>query len=213
MKSTKKTVKLLIAAIMMALVLACACGCGADQSDTADTITYNDSEYCLLEFEPRVFTYYPNTDETYEEDVMYEMAGEAGMMVYYCGDLYCSEDQLTAAEEYYADDANYDWYITVENDESEQTSSIELTDEEIAYIEDIESLEQDASIFVDEIEAFGTLTKVSKDEAVCAIINLAHYDGSWYWRSGIIDESEEADGTWPEYVQLLPETLCAKIEM
>ena len=36
--------------------------------------------------------------------------------------------------------------------------------------------------------------------------------GGWNGKSEIIDESRENDGTWPEYIQPLPETLDRKIK-
>lgn len=46
---------------------------------------------------------------------------------------------------------------------------------------------------------------------VSGVTELAYYDGSWYWRSEIIDENREKDGTWPEYIHKLPDSLSNKI--
>lgn len=84
--------------------------------------------------------------------------------------------------------------------------------EELICLYEIEEQDKDPAIFFEEIEDFAKLTKTSKDGIVSGVTELAYYDGSWYWRSEIIDESREKDGTWPEYVQKLPDSLSTKIE-
>ena len=59
---------------------------------------------------------------------------------------------------------------------------------------------------------FGSIAKISKDSVVRGTLSIAKYDGNWYWKSEVIDESREKDGTWPEYVQPLPESLNEKIK-
>ena len=81
----------------------------------------------------------------------------------------------------------------------------------MAFFNSVENLPKEKAIFFEEIEEFATLTKTSKDGMVSGLTELAYYEGSWYWRSEIIDESREKDGTWPEYVQELPESLSEKI--
>ena len=50
--------------------------------------------------------------------------------------------------------------------------------------------------------------KTSKDKTISAIICLAYYNDSWYYRTEIIDINKEDD---PEYIIKLPETLNKKI--
>ena len=52
----------------------------------------------------------------------------------------------------------------------------------------------------------GTLKKVSKDGFISAIICLANYNDSWYYRTEIMNEKDE------EYIIVLPETLNKKID-
>ena len=64
----------------------------------------------------------------------------------------------------------------------------------------------------EEFDTFGSLIKISKDGVVRGTLSIAEFDGDWYWKSEIIDESRENDGMWPEYIQLLPESLSKKIK-
>jgi len=76
----------------------------------------------------------------------------------------------------------------------------------------VEEQERELAVFFEEFEKLGSVFKISKDGVVRGTISIGKYEGQWYWRSEVIDESREKDGTWPEYVQALPETLSSKIE-
>ena len=101
--------------------------------------------------------------------------------------------------------------ISGEDVEDERTYPITITEEELSYIYSMEDMEKKKSIFYDEIEIFGSLSKISKDGIIIGITETAYCDGSWYWRSEVIDESREKYGTWAEYVQKLPDSLNEKI--
>ena len=88
---------------------------------------------------------------------------------------------------------------------------IDITDAELEQVYDIENQERDLALFFEDFEEQGSLFKISKDGVVRGTISLCKYKGAWYWKSEVIDESVERDGTWPEYVQPLPQSLSSKI--
>ncbi len=176
-----------------------------------DTVNYKGEDYYFVNFPQTLFYCFYNANEYYEEDVTYPVESDAFHMVQVGGDLYCTKADLPAAESYYSDDANYAWSVTVETDDIEKTYPLQITDEELKYVYGIENTKTDVTLFVDEIEAFGTLMKTSNDGIVKGVTELAFYDGDWYWRSERIDENAEKDGTWPEYVYKLPKSLSDKI--
>ena len=57
------------------------------------------------------------------------------------------------------------------------------------------------------------LKKTSVDGFICGSTSLAFYEDAWYWRSEIIDENQEKDGTWPEYVYPMPESFQEKVKL
>ena len=76
----------------------------------------------------------------------------------------------------------------------------------------LEEMERTTSLFWEEFESQGSLIKISKDGIVRGTISIIKFDGCWYWKSEVIDESREKDGDWPEYVQPLPKTFNNKIK-
>ncbi len=206
----KKTVVIASVAIFLVLVMAWII---FTDKPAEGNIKYEGEVYEPIDFNADIFYYCYNGDEYFEEDIKYPITGADWKMVYDSGDLFCIRDWADEANEYYADDENYDWFVTItdENDEQEKTYPLDISAEELSYLYGVEDMEKEKSLFFDEIEAFGTLQKVSKDGMVQGITELAYSEGRWYWRSEIIDESREKDGTWPEYVQELPETLRGKL--
>lgn len=178
-----------------------------------DIIKYEGEKYSPVEFGRDIFMYYCNEsgEEYPEEGEIYRVNGSAYDMILCEGDVYCVKDQVEEAISYYADDANYTWSVVIDSDDTTTEYPIDVTADEMAYLNSIENQPQEVAIFFEEIEKFATLTKTSKDGIISGVTELAYYDGSWYWRSEIIDESREKDGTWPEYVHKLPETLSEKI--
>lgn len=82
---------------------------------------------------------------------------------------------------------------------------------ELEGIYNIESRDRDLAVFFDQFEKHGSVFKISEDGVVRGSISVAKYNGIWYWKSEVIDESQECDGTWPEYIQPLPASLNEKI--
>lgn len=178
-----------------------------------DTLEYEGEKYVLLEYPASVFYYDYQYDDSGEFEVegIYPFKGTQWDMVWVEGDVYCIKDQAKEAAAYYGNDANYEWFVVIDEEDEEVTYPLRLTTEEIESLYAIEEAERDNSIFFEEIETFGSIIKVSKDGFIKAGIGLAQYDGSWYWRTETINEDKEQDGAWAEYICELPETVIEKI--
>ena len=125
-----------------------------------------------------------------------------------------SRRTLAEANAFYADDENYVWYLLIDYDVEDKEGysvDIELTADELAYVYNIEDKEKNLAVFFDELEKTASVFKISNDGVVRGTLSIGKYKGEWYWRSELIDESRESDGTWPEYIQPLPESLSDKI--
>lgn len=191
-------------------------GCNQQTSETIDTTQYEGTEYAYLEYPSNVFYYDYNgkdSDKFEEVDGIYPIESPQWNMIWNGGDLYCDKRSVEEAVSYYASDENYDWYVVIDTEDEELSYPVNVTDEELSVIYSLEEMEKDVSVFWEEFEAQGSLVKISKDGMVRGILSIAKYNGNWYWKSEIIDESREEDGTWPEYVQSLPESLNNKIIM
>lgn len=210
MKSNKKIKLALGTAVILIFGIGLACGVLFTRP-MDDVVKYEGEVYDSMTFSRDIFYYDCNVEGNYEEDIKYPIEGAAWKMVYCNGDMFCISDELDDAETYYADDANYDWYAVIDTEDDTQTYPIVVTEEEMAYLNSIENMPEDTAIFFEEIEQMATLSKVSKDGIIKGVTELAYYEGSWYWRSEIIDESREEDGTWPEYVYKLPESMTESI--
>ena len=202
-KVTKKE-KIAIVVGMIAWFLICAFTGVLKGSD--DSLRYDNGNYVAMTFKPDVFHYdFCGTDDYIEEDETYPIEGGTFKMVYRDGDLYCLRNQEREAITYYADDANYHWQlITMKGDDEAAPVDITLSEEDLKAIYTVEEQEKDLTLFFDEIEVQGTLRKISNDGIVVGTTELAYYQGRWYWRSEMIDDSETRDDTWPEYVYPLP---------
>ena len=192
-------------------------GCNQQDTGDLDTVKYEEKEYVFIEYPMNEFYYDYNgsSHDNFEEvDGIYPVDSSKWDMIWNGGDLYCAKDYAKEANRYYADDENYDCYIVIDTeDEGEENAYlVNLTEEELDSIYDLEEKEKTTSAFWEEFEAFGSIIKISKDGMVRGTISIAKFSGNWYWKSEIIDESREEDGTWPEYIQPLPETLDSKIK-
>lgn len=199
------------------LIMSCVLftGCSQQKSDDQDIVKYEGNKYVLLEYPANEFyyDYNGNSHDNFEEvDGIYPVDSSLWNMIWNGGDLYCAKDKADEAESYYADDVNYDWYIVIDTEEEECFYPVDITDSERESMYSFEEMERKTSVFMEEFEAHGSIVKISKDGIVRGTISIARYDGNWYWKSEIIDESREEDGTWPEYVQPLPETLNRKVK-
>ncbi len=192
-------------------------GCDRPAADISDTVTYKGGEYVFLEYPMNIFCYYYNgssNDHFEEVDGIYPVDSPMWDMIWNGGDLYCAKDSAAEATGYYADDENYNWYIVIDNeaDDTVNYHPAELTENELNAVYSLEDKEKTVSAFWEEFEAFGSIIKISKDGMVRGTISIAKFDGSWYWKSEIINEDRVSDGTWAEFIQPLPETLDSRIK-
>lgn len=190
-------------------------GCDKQIVNTSDIVEYEGEDYVFLEYPANVFyyDYNGNSNDNFEEvDGIYPVESPKWDMIWNGGDLYCVKACVDEASSYYADDNNYDWYVVLDTEDEEISCPVNITDEELNVIYGLEEMKKDVSVFWEEFEAQGSLVKISKDGMVRGTLSIAKYDGKWYWKSELVDESREEDGTWPEYVQLLPETFNGKIK-
>ena len=123
--------------------------------------------------------------------------------------MFVYEKEIKKATKYYKDDNNYEWSVIIEENEIEDEFDIIISDDELKYLYNIESINKEETMLFEEIEKFGTIKKVSKDKTLYAIICLAKFNGNWYYRTGTIDINEE---NVPEYIIKLPESLNNKIK-
>lgn len=187
-------------------------GLTACQSDV-EAITYENEKYVLLEYNQDILYYeFRNMNEQYfEVEEISPIEESKWDMIWVEGDLYVKEADAKAAQEYYSDESNYEWYVTVEDEAGDKTYPVVLSDDDISYLYAMESLEKEISFYYEEIEAFGTLGKRSKDQMIDARTSMVRCQGTWYWNTETIDESKEKDGEYPEFVQELPEALTKQI--
>ncbi len=180
-------------------------------NNDTDTVKYEGEKYSVLGYPADIFMYDLADGVECEEDETVPLDGSWWRMVYNNGDVYCHTDDFNDANAYYNNHENYDWYVNVEYEDREKMYPINPSVEDFEYIYRMEDINKETSIFFEEIEMQGSLIKVSKDGFIKGITGLALYDGSWYWRTEIIDESREMDGDWPEYVIPLPEAVNNEI--
>ena len=191
--------------------------CGEHSSNYAYTVRYEGKEYVALEFPANIFYYDYNGnshDNFSEVDGRYPIDSPKWDMIWNGGDLYCIKSSADEAKAYYADDKNYVWYVLIDSDEEDnEINSCPITVDaaELEVIYNIESRDRDLAAFFDQFEKHGSVFKISKDGVVRGTISVVKYNGIWYWKSEVIDESQELDGTWPEYIQPLPASLSEKI--
>lgn len=203
--------------VLLILGIVALAGCGNKADDSIYTTNYDGQEYAALEYPVNIFYYDYNGnshDNFAEVDGKYPIDSPLWDMIWNAGDLYCISDRAEEAKEYYANDENYVWYVLIDTDEEDNeinSCPIDITAAELEQVYDIENQERDLALFFEDFEEQGSLFKISKDGVVRGTISLCKYKGAWYWKSEVIDESVERDGTWPEYVQPLPQSLSSKI--
>lgn len=181
-----------------------------EENITPDSLTFQGNTYVLLEYNQDIFYYDRNADTYLEEEMIHELPHEKWDFIYYEGDLFVLDSMAEEANAYYKDDMNYTWSIEVDSEDMEEVSKypLSISTEDLAAIYNFENEEKKDTLSFEDIEIFGTLKKTSLDGFIYGSTSLAFYEGVWYWRSEIIDESAEG---WPEYVYKLPDTLNKQI--
>ena len=180
----------------------------SNNNDYVDTISYKGKTYIYLEYNMDIFYYDFNSNNYYEEDIIHPIKHKKWDMVYFNGDLFVYEKEAEEAKKYYSKDNNYEWFIDIDIDDYEYSYPIIISQEELNYLYDMDNMKKNQTILFEDIEMFGTLKKISKDQTISSILSLARYNNYWYWKTEIIDDTKEA---YYEYVIKLPKTLNTKI--
>ena len=175
------------------------------QESFKDTISYKGKTYVNLEYNMDIFTYGFNSNEYYEEDIIHPIKHKKWDAVYFDGDLYILDKQVKEAKKYYKDDNNYEWFIVFDINDEEIKKSISISKEELKYLYDIENKSRKETMKFDDIKGFASIKKISKDNTVYALISLANYKDSWYYKTEVMNDNDE------EYIIDLPESLNQKI--
>ena len=170
-----------------------------------DIVRYEGKTYELLEYNMDIFTYSYNSNEYLEEDKIHPVHNRKWDSVYFCGDIFVDEKQVGKAKEYYADDNNYNWFVTFDRDEAVIKMSLPVTPEELEYLYGMENVREREAFTFDDIEMFASIVKESRDGFVFALTTLARCGGKWYWKTEIMNDNDE------EYMVLLPETLNIRL--
>ena len=177
-----------------------------DKVELRDTVKYEGNTYVLLEYNLDVFVYnFNSTEEFYDEDEVHPVKHDKWDIVYFGGDLFVLESQVEEATSYYKDDSNYEWFIVYEEDDKENSKAIAITNEEIEFLYNLDEVTKEEAIAYNKIEQFADIVKVSKDGFVEAIISLAKYEDSWYWKTEIMTDDDR------EYIIPLSKSLNSKI--
>ncbi len=202
----EKKLAIVILLLTVSLVIA---GCRGDY------LEYQGKRYVPVTFSQDLFTCGFGMSGDFEVDETYPVECEQFNMIQNNGDLYVVKSQSDQATDYYQDDANYSWSVSifVEDEEKDPIGPIEIIAEELDYIYQLENQEKNLTIFFDEIQQQATLIKTSKDGVARGSMELALYEDQWYWRSGIIDDTQEKDNSWPEYVYPMPDSFQDKIKL
>ena len=200
--------KFAIVTLLLTVCLAMT-GCNGDSRE------YEGKKYVPVTFSQDIFTCGFGMAGDFVVDETYPVEGEQFDMIQNNGDLYVVKDQAGQAADYYQDDANYNWSVSIfaEDEDEDPVYPIAITAEELDYIYQLEDQEKDLAVFFDEIQQQATLIKTSKDGVARGSMELALYEGKWYWRSGIIDDSREKDDTWPEYIYPMPDSFQNRIKL
>jgi len=181
------------------------------EEDVVEQVQTN--KYVNIEYPEDVFMYtYNNVDnKMFEVDQTYEIEHELWEIIMSEDDLYVNKKQSKEAKAYYQDVNNYDWYI-VFDDEEYQLHPIIIDEKELTVIDNFTDMEKNMSVFFDEMKEFGSLVKISKDKLIYGTTTIVKHEDTWYYKSDIIDDEIEEDGTNPTYVKMLPLSLNDKIK-
>ncbi len=203
----KKLVPLIILITAAAIIILCIVAVSKNNVDFRDTVTYNGKTYVLLEYNADIFTYSFNSNDYMETDEIHPISNEKWDAVYFNGDIFIAEAQVEDATEYYADDDNYSWFVTVEKDDGEITESVSVTEKELKFLYSMENAKRQKTIVFDDIKHFASIVKKSNDGFIFALTTIVHCDNSWYRKTEVMTEDDK------EYVIPLPESLCKKLSL
>lgn len=208
LNNVAKTIFLTFISVLLILLMP---GCNNHATYNSETVKYNSAEYSPVEYPTNIFyyRYNGNSNDKFEDpEGIYPIESTKWKMIWNAGDLFCIKKQSNKANDYYANEDNYNWYVLIDKDEEiSNPSHIDISSVDLNAFYDIETKEKNASVYFNEFEKLGDIIKISDDGIVRGTLSIGKYDGDWYWRSEVIDESREQDGTWPEYIQPLPESL------
>lgn len=193
--------------ILIMIIILSSAGIVASQLNR-NQIKYSGQTYVPLQLPQDPYTYFYDKEfEVYDEDTRVLLEDGNFQLLYANEDLYVLKEEAKEAKKYYSQDENYQWYLVEDTAYGEEIKPLSLTEIDLDYISDVEDHDRDMTLFFEDYEKLGSLKKISKDKAISGILSLGYYQDKWYWRSEIIDESQEEDGTWPEYVQEMPESV------
>ena len=202
----KKAVPIIIVILVAATVLFYVIFSAAENdADYRDTVTYDGKTYELLEYNADIFTYSLNSNKYMEVDEIYPILSKKWDAVYFNGDIFVEQSQVKRATEYYADDDNYNWFVTIGMDDREITNPVSVTKKELEFLYNMENAKRQKTIVFDDIKHFASIIKESKDGFVFALTTIVNCDNSWYWKTEVMTDDDR------EYVIPLPESLCEKL--
>ena len=170
-----------------------------------DTIKYNKKNYVLLDYNMDIFTYYHNSNDYYEEDIIHPVEHNKWDIIYFNGDLFVLRKQIKEANKYYKDDKNYNWYVSFDCDEEDIKKSISISESELSYLYNMETVKRDITVTFDEINSFASILKISKDNLIQGIITLARINDTWYYKTEVMTDDDR------EYVIKITDSLNDKI--
>lgn len=193
--------KLLFVIILFAImiIIGCLLFFTGDRYDYV--IEYNGKKYVYLEYNSDIFTYGLNKNYNYEVDEIYPIEHDKWDIICLDGDLFVVKNQVREATKYYSDDKNYKWSFCIDVDDEVVEESITISEDELEELYKVDSVKKDKSIYFDEIEAFGSIKKTSKDGFISGITSVAYYNCEWYWKSEIMNDDDK------EYIIELPVSL------
>ncbi len=200
---SKNLIKILIAIICFVIILVVFDI--IQKNKNIDTIRYNGKTYVLLEYNMDIFTYYHNSNNYYEEDIIHPVFHNKWNIVYFNGDLFVLNKQVKNAIKYYSNDKNYDWYVVFDSEDLQARKNISISEQELSDLYNLETAKREYTITFDEIDCFADILKVSKDGLVQAIIVLAKVDDVWYYKTEIMTDDDR------EYVVKITDSLNDKI--
>lgn len=204
MNDIKKTIVMILFSILF--IFSFYIKIGLNDKVYSNYLLYNGKKYVYLDYSNDIFIYdYNNKDNIFMEvDEIHKLKHKNWDMIYQEGDIFVSKSDIKSASKYYNDDDNYDWYIIIDNEDDEDKYSIDINHDELKRIYNMNNIKKEEKILFEDIEKFGSIVKVSKDDMVYGLISICYYNNNWYYKTEIMDDDYE-------YIIKLPDTLNKKI--